>query len=37
MKRALKAVLSFLSLCGMAAVAAIIYVALTFFPPRNRF
>jgi hypothetical protein len=35
--KVLKAALWFLNWCGMMVVAAIVYVALTLFPPENRF
>ncbi len=37
MKRAVLSVLAFLYGCAACAVAALIYVALTLFPPKNHF
>lgn len=36
MKRVAYAVLSFFCWCGMMIVAAVVYVALTLFPPKSR-
>jgi hypothetical protein len=37
MKRMGKAVLWFLYWCGIMILAAVVYIALTVFPPRSRF
>jgi hypothetical protein len=37
MKRIAEAVSGFISGCAICIIAAVVYVALTLFPPKNRF